>query len=75
MTLPAGTNADYYTLIDGGVFANNPAACALVEAKTTHPEAGGFLVVSLGNRRYEPELVLSRENENLGCGQMGAPGC
>ena len=48
MKLPAGTNTDYYTLIDGGVFANNPAACALVEARTTHPEATDFLVVSLG---------------------------
>jgi patatin-like phospholipase/acyl hydrolase len=48
MKLPAGTNTDHYTLIDGGVFANNPAACALVEAKTTHPEATDFLVVSLG---------------------------
>ena len=48
MKLPSGTNSDYYTLIDGGVFANNPAACALVEARTTHPEAGDFLVVSLG---------------------------
>ena len=32
MKLPTGTNSDHYTLIDGGVFANNPAACALVEA-------------------------------------------
>ena len=48
MKLPFGTNTDHYTLIDGGVFANNPAACALVEARTTHPEATDFLVVSLG---------------------------
>jgi patatin-like phospholipase/acyl hydrolase len=48
MKLPSGTNNEYYTLIDGGVFANNPAACALVEARTTHPDAGDFLVVSLG---------------------------
>jgi hypothetical protein len=39
---------DYCTLIDGGVFANNPAMCALVEAKKVHPEAAQFLVVSLG---------------------------
>jgi predicted acylesterase/phospholipase RssA len=47
MKLPSGTNAEHYTLIDGGVFANNPAACALVEARTT---LGGsdYLVVSLG---------------------------
>jgi patatin-like phospholipase/acyl hydrolase len=48
MKLPTGTNTDYFTLIDGGVYANNPAACALVEARTTHPDASGFLIVSLG---------------------------
>lgn len=39
---------DYYALIDGGVYANNPAMCGLVEAKTYWPEARDFLVVSLG---------------------------
>ena len=48
MKIPTGTNSNHYTLIDGGVFANNPAACALVEARTTHPEADGYLIVSLG---------------------------
>lgn len=48
MKLPSGTFTDHYTLIDGGVFANNPAACALVEARITHPHASDFLVVSLG---------------------------
>ena len=48
MKLLTGTYTDHYTLIDGGVFANNPAACALVEAHTTQPEAADFLVVSLG---------------------------
>ncbi|MBD2099043.1 patatin-like phospholipase family protein [Trichocoleus sp. FACHB-591] len=36
------------TFIDGGVFANNPAMCAYVEARKNHPEAHDFLVVSLG---------------------------
>jgi predicted acylesterase/phospholipase RssA len=48
MKLPSGTFTDHYTLIDGGVCANNPAACALVEARTTQPDATDFLVVSLG---------------------------
>jgi len=48
MKLPSGTCTSHYTLIDGGVFANNPAACALVEGRTTHSGAGDFLVVSLG---------------------------
>lgn len=38
---------DYYALIDGGVFANNPAMCAYAEAQTTAPGAD-VLLVSLG---------------------------
>jgi patatin-like phospholipase/acyl hydrolase len=48
LKLPTGTFTNHYTLIDGGVYANNPAACALVEARTTQPDATDFLVVSLG---------------------------
>ena len=44
----AGDTAEYYALVDGGVYANNPALCAYVEAKTMFPEADDFLVVSLG---------------------------
>ena len=40
--------SDYYALIDGGVFANNPAMCGLVEARTLFPRAKDFLVLSLG---------------------------
>ncbi|MGA1820746.1 MAG: CBASS cGAMP-activated phospholipase [Thermoplasmatota archaeon] len=39
---------DYYALIDGGVFANNPALCTYVEARTVFPEATDFLFLSLG---------------------------
>ena len=39
---------DYYALVDGGVHSNNPAMCALVEAKVAFPDADDFLVVSLG---------------------------
>lgn len=46
LRLEAGSAAGYYALIDGGVFANNPAMCALVEAQATQREAG--LLVSLG---------------------------
>jgi predicted acylesterase/phospholipase RssA len=46
--IPTGTKSGNYTLIDGGVFANNPAACALVEAQATLPHPGGYVVVSLG---------------------------
>lgn len=48
MQLTINNTNEYYALIDGGVFANNPTACALVEAVTTHPQSQGCLVVSLG---------------------------
>jgi patatin-like phospholipase/acyl hydrolase len=34
--------------IDGGVYANNPAMCAYVEARKIHSQEDDFLVVSLG---------------------------
>lgn len=39
---------DYYALIDGGVFANNPAMCAYAEARTLWPDEDDLLVLSLG---------------------------
>jgi patatin-like phospholipase/acyl hydrolase len=72
MKLPTGTNTDHFTLIDGGVYANNPAACALVEARTTHPEAGGFLVVSLGTGSLRHSLRYDAAG-NWGVAKWAAP--
>ncbi len=36
------------TLIDGGVFVNNPATSAYVEAKKLYPQENDFLLLSLG---------------------------
>ena len=33
LKLKASPPVDYFTLIDGGVFANNPSMCAYAEAK------------------------------------------
>lgn len=63
MKLPASTIEGHYTLIDGGVFANNPAACALVEARTTHPEANDFLVVSLGTGELNISLPYQQTKD------------
>jgi len=46
--LDVETLENYYALIDGAVFANNPTMCAYVEAKTRFLDAEGFLIVSLG---------------------------
>jgi patatin-like phospholipase/acyl hydrolase len=39
-------------LIDGGVFANNPALCAYVEMKDLYPDHDDILVVSLGTGQH-----------------------
>lgn len=58
--ISASTPGDYYALIDGGVFANNPAACALVEAMKRYPNSGEFLVISLGTGGRLSSLPLSK---------------
>ena len=53
--LADAATATYYALIDGGVFANNPALAAYVEARTLFPKRERILVVSLGTgRRTRP---------------------
>jgi uncharacterized protein len=55
-----------FAFIDGGVFANNPAMCALAEAKKIFPDAQKFLVVSLGTGTYtEPILYQNAKNWGL----------
>lgn len=51
---------NYYALIDGGVFANNPAMCAYVEAKSIYPDATDFLVVSLGTGELSTRLFYNQ---------------
>jgi len=50
--LEAANDRGYWALIDGGVFANNPAMCGLVEAtfqyREDHGEDPDVLLVSLG---------------------------
>lgn len=41
-------SSDYYALIDGGVFANNPGMCAYVEARDIFANADDVFMVSLG---------------------------
>lgn len=37
-----------YPLIDGGVYANNPAMCAYTAARRLYPRADEYIIVSLG---------------------------
>jgi patatin-like phospholipase/acyl hydrolase len=66
-----GTNQNY-VMIDGGVFANNPAACALVEARVQFPQAEDFTLVSLGTGALkEPSLMTT--TRNWGMAQWARP--
>lgn len=67
----AGT-IDKYLLVDGGVFANNPAACALVEARVQFPQATEFTLVSLGTGTLK-EAPLMGTPENWGLAQWSRP--
>jgi predicted acylesterase/phospholipase RssA len=46
--LPAEPPDGHYALVDGGVFANNPAMCAYVDAYAGKARHGEVLMVSLG---------------------------
>lgn len=48
-----------FALIDGGVFANNPAMCAYVAAKTLYPYASEYLIVSLGTGELTKPITYS----------------
>jgi len=43
-----GGQGGRYALIDGGVYAQNPAMAAYVEAHTIYPDARDFIIASLG---------------------------
>lgn len=45
--VPDGKNS-FYALVDGGVFANNPALCAFAEAQVMFPDAASMVLASLG---------------------------
>ncbi len=47
-----------FALVDGGVFANNPAMCAYAAARRLYPNADEYLVVSLGTGQLERPIPL-----------------
>ena len=55
--------SDYYALIDGGVFANNPAMCAYIEAKQRYPNNNNFLLVSLGTGELTRRLPYDKAKD------------
>jgi uncharacterized protein len=70
--IDAARAGDYWALIDGGVFANNPAACALVEARTQFPGADNYLVCSVGTGAM-PRGIHYNEARNWGLARWAKP--
>ena len=50
---PIGLGDKKYSLIDGAVFANNPAGLAYVEAQKIFPEEKEFVILSLGTGDFK----------------------
>lgn len=52
-----------FTMVDGGVYANNPSMCAYVAARRLYPMADSYLIVSIGTgaltQPYSYEEVAS----------------
>ncbi|MEM1177621.1 MAG: CBASS cGAMP-activated phospholipase [Acidobacteriota bacterium] len=65
------SETDYWALIDGGVYANNPAMCAYIEAKTLWPE-DELILVSLGTGALTRRLP-AEEAKNWGVAQWAQP--
>ena len=59
-------------LVDGGVYANNPAMCGYVEAKKLQPEADEVLVVSLGTGQHT-RPIHSAEAKDWGLALWAKP--
>ncbi len=59
LKLEEGSGDDYYALVDGGVFANNPSMCAYVEARDMFP-GDDLLFVSLGTGELTERLSITK---------------
>jgi len=58
-----GGSLPYLPLIDGGVFANNPTACAFAEARRIYEMATEFLVVSLGTGQLTRPIPYAKAKD------------
>jgi predicted acylesterase/phospholipase RssA len=76
-TIATDDLSDYYALVDGGVFANNPTLCAYAEAKWMRddglfPEEDDFLIVSLGTGELTRALYYDH-TKGWGVGRWAQP--
>ena len=72
LRIPIRGTSDYYALIDGGVYANNPALCAVVEARARFPLADDFMTLSLGTGELTRRIPYD-EARNWGVARWAKP--
>jgi predicted acylesterase/phospholipase RssA len=56
LQLPAPQPWEWYALIDGGVYAQNPAMAAYIEAHAIYPDARDFIIASFGTGRTKKPI-------------------
>jgi uncharacterized protein len=52
--------AEDYTLVDGGVYVNNPAMAAYVEARKLYPNAERVIVVAVGTGDRQDQILYAK---------------
>ena len=57
--IDAKLSKGFFSFVDGGVFASNPAMCAYVEATSIYGKGEDFMVVSLGTGEYTRPLLYN----------------
>ena len=70
--IPSPDGHDYFALVDGAVFANNPSLCALVEAQELNPESKDIFFVSVGAGETTRRLPYE-DAKNWGAPQWAEP--
>lgn len=60
LKLPAPEPWNYYALVDGGVYAQNPAMAAYVEAHTIYSDARDFIIASVGTGRTKKPIPYTK---------------
>lgn len=63
LKLKASAPVDYFALIDGGVFANNPAMCAYSEAKKVFGNDEQIMLVSIGTGQLTRPITFDESKD------------
>lgn len=70
--LPLNRGKSHLALVDGGLYANNPAMCAYVEARKIWPEETDFMVVSMGTGELTRSIPYD-DAKNWGLAKWAQP--